>query len=152
MPLQLFQDTLEDGFSTIITIAAAGGAKIKEIEVTPPGKSMGGPVKQTTMRNTKYRTQLPKKLQELTEGGGVYAYHPSAYKDLDAAMGVNGLITYEFNDGSTYAFYGWLEEFKPTGLKEGDKPTAEIKIFPSLIDPANGNETEPVYTAGSAGF
>lgn len=136
---------IDDGFSTIISFAENTSVKFWEKEVTPPGMSGGGPNDTTTMRNTAWRTMAPKKLKTLTPVTLSAAYDPAVYDEVLAMVNVNQLITITFADGSTLAFWGWLDAFTPGAIVEGEQPVAEVSIQPSN---QNGSlvETAPVFT------
>lgn len=141
---------LTDGYRTIITLANDPTIKLYEVEVTPPPISIGKSIDQTTMRNLKYRTQAPAVLIMLGEGKVQVAYDPIVQHDMESQLGVNQLITYQYPDGSTYAFYGWVDSFTQTALKEGTRPIADMVLAPSLRNNASPPvETPPVYVAGS---
>jgi hypothetical protein len=135
---------LDDGFSTIITFANIPTIKIFEKEVTPPGITSGGPIDTTTMRNTAWRTMSPRQLKSLTGVSATVAFATDAIDAIMAQIAVNQLVTVTFPDGSSIEFYGWLEEFTPGSFKEGEQPTAALKVQPSNRD-NNGVETEPNY-------
>lgn len=140
---------LDDGFATLILVANLPSVKFYEKEVTPPGYSGGGAIDTTTMRNTAYRTAAPKQLKSLSPVTAVVAYATDCLDDVWAQIGTNQLITITYPDGSTIAFYGWIDEFTPSNHTEGEQPTATLTIIPSMRDAA-GAETAPVYTAPSA--
>jgi hypothetical protein len=139
---------LDDGFSTLISFSGAPSIKLYEKEVTPPGVQGGGATETTTMRNETWRTQAPKKLKTLSEGGASCAYDPAVYTDIVAQINVNQEITITFPDGSTLVFWGWLDGFVPAALKEGEQPTADVTIIPSNQDDT-GDEVEPLLSAGA---
>src|SRR5690606_20597699 len=101
---------LDDGFSTIISFANFPSVKFWEKAVTPPGLSGGGANDTTTMRNTEWRTQAPKKLKTMTESSITVAYDPQVYQDTPNMIQVNQPITVTFPDGSSVTFWGWLDE------------------------------------------
>jgi hypothetical protein len=136
---------IDDGFSTLITLANVPAIKLYEKEVTPPGVSGGGANDTTTMRNTTWRTMSPKKLKSLTPMKLTAAYDTVCYNDIIAQVNINQLITVKFADNSTLAFWGYLNEFTPGGAKEGEQPTAEVSIEPTNQN-ASGVETAPIYT------
>jgi len=138
---------IDDGHPTTIDFANAPstGLLVWEKEVTPPGLNGGGPNDTTTMRNTTWRTMAPKKLISLTQGSFVAAYDPEAFSILLDQLNVNQLITVTFPDGSTYDFWGWMNEFTPNACTEGEQPTANVTIEPSNQNAA-GVETAPVLT------
>jgi len=135
---------LDDGFSTIITFANLPLVKLYEKDVTPPGYTAGGPIETTTMRNTAYRTSAPRQLKSLTPVSATVAYATTALDEIWPQIGVNQLVTVTFPDGSTIAFYGWIEEFTPATHTEGEQPTAKLTVTPGMRD-LNGDEVAPVY-------
>jgi len=141
---------IDDGHPTYIDFenAPSQGLLIWEKEVTPPGLDGGGPNDTTTMRNVSWRTRAPKHLISLTAGSFTAAYDPEAFEILLDQLNVNQLITVTFPNGDTYAFYGWLNNFTPNTVVEGEQPTATCSIEPSNQN-ASGVETDPVYTAAS---
>lgn len=136
---------LDDGHSTFLTFAENSSVKFYEKTVTPPGIKGGGPNDTTTMHNETWRTHAPKKLKTLSEGGASVAYDTAVYTQILAMINVNQLITIHFPDGSTYAFWGWIDEFTPGAIKEGEQPVAEVKMQPSNQNDSDV-ETNPVYT------
>lgn len=144
MPTAINDLRLDDGFSTIITIANLPTVKMFEKEVTPPGFTAGGAIETTTMRNTAYRTNAPRKLKSLSPMTSTVAYATSALEGIWAQIGVNQLITVTFPDGSSLVFWGWIEEFTPSNMVEGEQPTANLVVQPGMRN-ADGAEVAPVY-------
>ncbi|MCP4566476.1 MAG: hypothetical protein GY841_02715 [FCB group bacterium] len=140
---------LEDGFQTTITFATATTTKLYHVSITPPGLSGEGSIDTTTMSNTTYRTFAPKSLKTSTEASGTSAYDTESYDDLLAMIGTNQLITITFPDTSTYAFYGFLNEFTPGELTEGEMPTGDFTIIPTNVHSSTGAETAPDWTAAT---
>ena len=136
---------LNDGHPTRITFTDFPVVEFCEKEVTPPGVEGGGANDTTCMKNTVWRTMQPKKLKTLAEGGATVAYETVVIDTIVAMVNVNQLITVTFPDGSSVAFWGWLDTFVPGALVEGEQPTAEITIIPSNQDAA-GAEAGPVHT------
>lgn len=141
-------EILEDGYQTLISFALNANLKLKEISVKPPGIDTGGSVDQTTMRNEEVRTKSAKKLKDYTDGSVSVAYDPAIYDEMDAMAGKNQLITIEFPDGSSLAFWGYVDKFEPAELSEGERPTAELTIVTTNKNDS-GAETKPVYTAAA---
>ena len=139
---------LDDGYQTLITFSASssGVEVFWEKAVTPPGVEGGGPNDTTTMRNEVYRTTSPKNLITLTSGSFTAALDPAILDELIAMVNVNQAITITFPDGSTWVFWGWINEASPGEFVEGEQPTIDITIEPSNQD-AVGDEIAPVYTA-----
>jgi len=134
---------IDDGHSTTIAFANYPSVLFWEKEVTPPGVSGGGANDTTTMQNSVWRTMAPKQLKTLSNSSVVVAYDPDVYTDVVAMVNENQLITVTFPDASTLAFWGWLDEFTPQRVVEGQQPTAEVTIIPSNQNAA-GAETAPV--------
>jgi len=137
---------LDDGFSTIITLANIPTVKLYEKEITPPGISAGGPIDTTTMRNVTWRTMSPRALKSLTPVSVTVAFATEAIPVVQSQVGINQLITVTFPDQSTLVFWGWLEEFTIGAMTEGEQPTATLNIQPGNVDDS-GAEVAPIYTA-----
>ena len=137
---------MEDGFSTKITFADDTLVQFWEKEVTPPGVVGGGTIETSSMLNTTWRTMHPKALKSLSEVSLVVAYDSAVYTEIITMINSIQLITITFPDGSTLAFYGWIDEFTPNASVEGEQPTASVTIQPSNQTAALV-ETAPVYTA-----
>lgn len=141
---------IDDGFPTLVEFSEnnAFGTLLWEKNVTPPGMQGGGANDTSTMRNTRWRTMSPKKLLTLSEMTVEMAYDPAVYDDFVAMMQVNQEITLHWPDGSTVLFWGWVDEFTPNEVSEGEQPTADVTIIPSNQD-GDGEEVAPEYTEGS---
>jgi len=139
---------LTDGFGTTISFTTAGSgvtATLYETSVSPPGLSGGGPVDHSTMENETYRTYVPHTLIGGSPASFVGGYDPQLLEDILSGVNVNQEFTITFPDGSTLVFWGWIDEFTPNPLVDGEMPTANITIQPSFW---NGSaETAPVFTA-----
>lgn len=136
---------IDDGFPTKLSFAVTPNIGLWAKQVTPPGWEGGGPNDTTTMENTRLRTRAPKKLLTMSDATLTCAYDPAAYNDMLTMAQVNQLVTTHFADGSTLAWYGWIDSFKPNEVKEGEQPTAQVMVCPSNQN-ADGVETNPVYT------
>jgi len=140
---------IDDGFSTTVGFELSPTVKFWEKQVTPPSITGGGSNDTTTMRNTTWRTLAPKQLKSLGQAKLSAAYDPAVYTDILSMIQVNQLITVTFPDGSTYSFYGWVDEFTPGAIAEGAQPTADVTIICSNQN-ESGEETAPVFTPASA--
>jgi hypothetical protein len=140
---------LTDGHQTLITFALNGSVKLREKTVQPPGISGGGPVSQTTMRNSTWRTQTPKRLKSMTSMNVKVSYDAAVYNQIIAMVNQNQQITVTFADGATLAFYGWIDEFTPDDADEGNQPTATLKLEPSMLD-GSGAESGPTSVTAPA--
>lgn len=137
---------IDDGMGTTISFADFATVKFYEKEITPPSITGGGANDTTTMRNTTWRTSAPKKLKSLGDAKIQVAYDPACYDDVVDMINTNQLITLTFPDRSTVKFWGFVDEFQPTGIKEGAQATADVKIICTNQN-GSGAETAPVYAA-----
>ena len=141
-------ERIDDGHSTTITFTGGSSGVtflMWEKEVTPPGVSGGGENDTTTMHNTTYRTKAPKSLITLMQASFVAAYDPEVLDEIIAMVNANQEITLTFPDDSTWVFWGWIDEFVPNNIVEGEQPTANVTIIPSNQD-ADGDEIPPAYS------
>lgn len=139
-------ERLKDGHKTLIAFANYPSVKFWEKTVTPPGMDGGGENDTTTMHNDIWRTRQPKKLITLSPCSFSASYDPEVYDSVLDMLNENQLITITFPDGSSLAFWGWLNTFTPGECVEGEQPLADCQIIPSNEDDA-GEETDPVYSA-----
>jgi len=140
-------ERLTDGFSTTIAFSAGTSGvtlKLWEKDVTPPGVDGGGANDTTTMRNTTWKTRMPKGLKTLTEASFKAQYDPEVLDEILAMINVNQEIVITYPDLSTLTFWGWLDSWKPGALNEGEAPLADGVIIPSNMDGIS-NEIAPVY-------
>lgn len=137
---------IDDGYQTLVSFAADPSVEFYEKTVTPPGMDGGGEVDTTTMLNSTYRTRNAKALVTMSPMSMTCAYDPACYDSILTLINVNNLITVTFPDGSTLAFWGWLNSFTPGECAEGEQPTADVEVIPSNQN-SSGVETAPVYTA-----
>ena len=144
-------EKIDDGFSTTVDIfddpedvTPLATLRIWEKTVTPPGVQGGGPNDTTTMRNTRWRTRAPKKLLTLSTMSVTAAYDPEVYETILSIIQINKWLVVNFADGSRLGFWGWLDEFTPNEVSEGEQPDADVTFEPSNQD-ADGEEAEPVY-------
>jgi len=137
----------DDGYKTTVVFTADATVLFEEKSVTPPSVSGGGEKEVTTMKNTTYRTRMPKKLITIGPMEMVVAYDPGTWTEIIALCNNNDLVTITWPDGATLAFYGYLDEFTPSENVEGEQPEATIVIIPTLKHKTTLAETAPVYTA-----
>lgn len=142
---------LEDGYRSLITIAADVDINLWEIAVGTPGIDGGDAIETTTMHNDDWRTFSPRDLMTLTEFTFTFAYDPQCYTECQNAVNLRTTITRSFRDGSTVAFYGFLKGIEFDPAVEGEMPTGTATIVPTNWDPTNRVEAGPavVSVAGS---
>lgn len=138
---------IDDGYQTRIVFAANTTVSLWEKSVKPPGMDGGDAVETTTMRNTTYRTMAPRHLLTLTPMTMTCAYDPNSYNQLIQLINVRTTVTVQFPDGSTLAFFGFLQKFEPNDIKEGEQPEATVTITPTNFDNTNKVEAGPVLTS-----
>ncbi len=138
---------LQDGYVSHITFAADPDISFWERSVQPPGMDGGEPINLTTMFNNTYRTNVPRQLITLTPIKVVACYDPAVFSQIQALMNVVTAVTVLFPDGSTIAFWAFLQKFEPGELVEGKEPEATLTIVPTNYDPVNDVESDPVVTS-----
>lgn len=138
---------LEDGFSTKITFAADPDISFWEKSVQPPGIDGGDAIEQTTMHSVAWRGMAPRHLRTLTSSQTTVAYDPAVYSQIVELINVETTVTVTFPDGSTLAFFGFLQKFEPADMSEGNQPEATVTITPTNRDPVTGAEAAPVLTS-----
>jgi len=144
---------LTEGFPTKVTFSSGTLTSgvvtmdlMNELEVTPPGFAGGGPNDTTGMRNTAFRTRMPKQLITLTPCTLLLKYDPAVYDEIYAMLNDNQAIVITFSNDATLTFWGWVDSFTPDACVEGQQPTATMVIEPSNMD-GDGAEIAPVYAA-----
>jgi hypothetical protein len=99
------------------------------------------------MHNDTYRTMGPRRLKTLTEFEMTAAYDPSLFTAALALINVKTTVTVTFPDGSTLAFYGFLQKIEFSELVEGEQPECTITVVPTNQDPTTGAEEAAVLTS-----
>ena len=141
---------LQDGFSTLITLALDATIEFWEKSGPPPGIEGGDPIDQTTMHNEVWKTWQPRALKTLEPFTVTVAYDPICYggdaadESVLEAINRNDTITVTFPDGTTLAFFGYLQNFLPQDHVEGEQPEAQVTLVPTNYDPVNDVEAGPV--------
>jgi hypothetical protein len=120
---------LKDGFSTRVEFANAPDIALWTKTVKPPGLTGGGHIPTHTMESTRLRTKAPKALLEITDGEMKAAYSPAVLPQIIAQMQEVQEITITFADDSSWTVWGWIDEFQPDEVQEGEQPTASVKFI-----------------------
>lgn len=136
---------LTDGHPTTVSFALNPSIKLKETSVSPPGLDGRGPNNTTTMRNSTWTTQQPKKLKTMTDFSFIAQYNPDVYTAILAMMNTIQAITVTFSDSSSITFQGWINSFQPQDHVEGAMPTATVSVCVSN-QTAAGVETAPTIS------
>lgn len=137
---------LDDGYQTLVTIAADTDISFWEKTATPPGVDGGDAIETTTMHNTVWRQMASRALRTLTEMTVTAAYDPDVYDEIQAVTNLETTITVTFPDGSTLAFYGYVRSTEFGELAEGTQPEMTVTIQPTNTDPNDRTEQAPVMT------
>lgn len=135
---------LKDGYQTLVVCALNPAIEFWEKQITPPGIDGGDEIDQTTMLNDEWRTRAPRSLKTLTNCEVTAAYDPVLYTSILAIINRETTWTVIFPDGSTLAFFGFLRNFDPQEVTEGEQPEASITIVPTNFDPVGKVEEDPV--------
>lgn len=136
-----------EGFSTTIAFAEDSDISIWEKTVQDLGATIGDKIDITDMHNTAYRTFAAKTLKEILDSGFTAAYSADQLSQILAVLGVEGAITIHHPNGGTTDFFGYLASFEKEPNAEGEQPVATAVIVVTNIDPSDGAEQAPVYTA-----
>lgn len=138
---------LRDGYQTLIAFSRYPTVQFWEKTVQPPGLNGGDPIDITTMHNEDVKTKAARQLYDLTPSKTRVAYDPKCYTQILTLLNDDtGSVTVHFPDGSTLDFYGYVMNFEPAELREGEQPEADVTIVPTNFDRTNNVEASPVLT------
>ena len=137
---------LEDGYQALVTFKSDPDFEVWEKTVQPPGLDGGDAIDTTTMHNVEWRSTTPRALKTMTSFKMKCAYDPIIYTSLTNSINVETTITVRFADGTTLAFYGFLQSVEFDELAEGTHPECTITVTPTNSDPTTGDEEDPVLT------
>jgi len=140
---------MDDGFSTLVTIAADTDIDFWEKEVSPGGLDGGDAIETSTMHNTDVRTKAPRSLYDYTDSSITVAYDASVIDQIDAIINTNTTITITFPNGDKWAFYGYLKSFVTGNNTEGEQPEATVEIVATNVDPSDGSEAKPNFVSAA---
>jgi len=145
--------TLFDGLATTLNIG--GTVLICEIEVTPPAIDGGEGIPQDCMRSGGWNIMWPKKRRKLGPISALVSWSPDMYwvnlgqlppPNVSVLVNIVSLVTVTFPTEGILTFWGFLSKFEPQAMKEGERPTANITIVPSLINPSTGLVAFPIMS------
>ena len=137
-----------DGYQTLIACSLDANVVFYEKTLQPPAVQGGGAIDATTMHNTLFRTQIHKTLVSVGDAKAMCAYDPAVYNEIMAMVNKNQQFTVSFPDGTVLIWRGWIDEFTPQDLVEGEQPLAEIIFKPSNLDGTLAGE-DLIEDAGS---
>lgn len=127
-----------DGYQALITFSVnpdVGLWVTLEGGLKPGGLDTEGEIKIGTMHARRYRIKAAKKLLTHMPTTFTAFYAPSVLPELEALLGFQTTITITFPDETTWAFFGYLNKFDPSDMKEGVAPTATCEIIGISRDP-----------------
>lgn len=143
---------LEDGCSSKVTFSLDPDIALWEQEVTPPEVDGGERIDISTMWETDWKAYVAQCVKDLMPFTFTAAYDPDAYDEVVAIINNDsGSVTVTFPDGSTLAFFGYLQKFSPSNMTKGSMPLATVTVAPTNYDKTNHVVAGPVMTevAGS---
>lgn len=143
---------LQDGhgggsFGSKFAFSLDPNIELWEMDVGLPGVDGGEPVKTSTMWNLVWHTMQARALKTLTPFDCKCAFDPVVYTSLTNLVNQKtGSVTNKCPDGSTIAFYGFLQKVQFDPLREGELPTCTVTICPTNFDPSAREEAGPLIT------
>lgn len=137
---------LKDGFSTKITFARYSTAEFWEKVVGLAGADNGEGIEQTTMHTVRYRQVTPRQLITLTPFDVDCAYDPDVTHLLDM-VGREDTVTETYPDGTTVAYFAYLQKYAKKPNEEGKQPELTLTICPTNWDPTNKVEAGPAIAS-----
>jgi hypothetical protein len=143
---------LKNGFRSKITIRQDPAIILWEKAVTPPGVDGGAPVEVGNMFSVKWNPQVPRGLATMTPARMTCAYDPKVFNNIVAAVNREDIITLTFPNNDTLAFFGYLQQFIPNEISDGNQPTASVTLICTMFDGSaqwGAAEQGPVWTAAS---
>lgn len=138
---------LKDGFKMLVTFARYPSLALWEISGKPTGYDTGGPIDINTMVDDMYRPKYPRSKITETPATVKAGYDLAVEDDIENMLGVPDTITFRYFDGSTKAFFGFLDKFEPNELVDGTMPMADVTIEPMSFDVANEVVAGPTITS-----
>jgi len=144
---------MDDGYQALITLAVSTTISLWPLTVQPPSLDGGEAIPTTTMLNTKLKTFSPQALITMLASPVQCGYDPRLFNQVLASSIINKptTITITFMEGSTLAYYGWLQKVDFGPLAIGAFPSCTATLFPSNQDLA-GFEASYVFTLGPGTF
>lgn len=142
---------LTNGYASYIVLGGSSTVGFWEKEVTPFGVEGGDKIDVTTMHNLYVKTFAAQALFEAADGEMTVAYDPAALDTLkNSLINTNNTIDVHFPDTSTWDSFGYVQNFSPSALTNGEQPEATVTIvFTNLTTADPPVEYQPTYTAPS---
>ncbi len=137
---------IPDGFITYITFASQPALGVWEVKAKPKGGDGGEPIDISTMHNVRFHTMYPRSLVKHTDSVTSCGIDPDAISLLDTQLDKPDTITTTFPDGTSDAYYGYLQKYEFTEFSIGEFPMVNLTIMPMNYDATNNNEQGPVYS------
>jgi hypothetical protein len=138
-----------DGFPIILTFANNPTLALWWKTVKPPGMQGGEAVDDTSMYNVAYNTFNPRKLKKLTPVTSTAQWDEDQYNAYFDQINKNQLISVTFPSGRVIQFWGYLQNFDPNEMSEGNDTTAAVTIMPTMKNSAGAETALAVGTTTS---
>lgn len=138
---------LVNGHPTKVTFSRDPDVSFWEKTVTPAGQDGGPPIDTTSMHNVTYVTKAPNNLIDVSDHTGTASYDPAVWTQIEQLINQEGTITERFSDGSTLAYYGYLQSATKATHQRGSQPELNYTIVATNWDPVNDVEAAPVLTS-----
>lgn len=125
---------LTNGYPVRITFKRFPAVKFMEKGGSPPSIDGGNPIDVTTQFNNTYMTYAPNGLVKMGEVKGTAAYDPAVYDTIMSMVNVNDEVTFRYPDGSTVAFWGFLQKVDFKSLEQGKQPELDFTVALTMRD------------------
>jgi len=135
----------KDGFGVRITLETSG-VTFKEKSVTPPGIEGQDPVDVTNNSKASFREKYARALKEITPASGSVEYDASQLAAINGAVNVHQFVRLDFEEGDALGFYGFLRNFVPDEMTDGEAPTAALELVPCGVNASGTEEGINYYT------
>lgn len=147
---------MPDGYQSLFAFKNASGIQLWMQTNKFGGYDGGDKIPTSTMFNIAWRTFAARKLKTKDDSTSKCAFDPDVFNPTGTGGGIvvtinddSETITEFFPDGSTLAYWGFLNKFMNPEFKEGDFPTADVTIVCTNWDKLNQVEAGPIFTPAS---
>lgn len=138
---------MDNGYKITVTIGVDPDISVWEKTITPPGLDQGDMIDTTTQHNADgVRSMAFRAFTTITEGSMEVGFNENYLTQIKSVIGVNTTLTFTLPNLGTIAAFGGVRTFEPTGLTDGEHPTATMALAITNTDPETGDIEAPVYT------
>jgi hypothetical protein len=140
---------LKDGIGTIMTFGKGPNFPLYgEVELTPPGVNMGGPIDLIGLRTVGWAPAAAQSIKRLQPLNVKIMFDPELVPTAYTFMGRNQVISVRWPTLATLNWYGWIEDLNFEPHQPGQRPLANMVIQPSNLNP-NCVLTGPWWTTAT---